>query len=171
MTTLQMTTLPLLANNRNGVPLQEREWRIQPTASAIDRRQGERLSTVQAFLQPFTLPDTVMRDIRKVLEDTGYQPPPGYRLSIGGVAEESAESMGNIVSVFIFFALAMTAVVILSLNSFRQAGLIGTVAILSFGLALLGLRIFDYPFGYMALIGALGMMGLAINGAIIVLSA
>lgn len=167
-----LTTLPMLANNRGGIPLQELgEWRLQPTASAIDRRQGERLSTVQAFLQPFTLPDTVMQDIRATLAEKGYQPPPGYRLSVGGVAEESAESMGNIVSVFVFFALAMTAVVILSLNSFRQAGLIGLVAILSFGLALLGLRIFGYPFGYMALIGALGMMGLAINGAIIVLSA
>ncbi len=167
-----LTTLPMLANNRDGIPLQELgEWQLQPTASAIDRRQGERLSTVQAFLQPFTLPDTVMQDIRAMLTEKGYQPPPGYRLSVGGVAEESAESMGNIVSVFVFFALAMTAVVILSLNSFRQAGLIGLVAILSFGLALLGLRIFGYPFGYMALIGALGMMGLAINGAIIVLSA
>ena len=167
-----LTTLPMLANNRDGIPLQELgEWQLQPTASAIDRRQGERLSTVQAFLQPFTLPDTVMQDIRATLAEKGYQPPPGYRLSVGGVAEESAESMGNIVSVFVFFALAMTAVVILSLNSFRQAGLIGLVAILSFGLALLGLRIFGYPFGYMALIGALGMMGLAINGAIIVLSA
>jgi multidrug efflux pump subunit AcrB len=167
-----LTTLPMLANNRDGVPLQELgEWQLQPTASAIDRRQGERLSTVQAFLQPFTLPDTVMQDIRAMLTEKDYQPPPGYRLSVGGVAEESAESMGNIVSVFVFFALAMTAVVILSLNSFRQAGLIGLVAILSFGLALLGLRIFGYPFGYMALIGALGMMGLAINGAIIVLSA
>ena len=167
-----LTTLPMLANNRDGIPLQELgEWQLQPTASAIDRRQGERLSTVQAFLQPFTLPDTVMQDIRATLVEKGYQPPPGYRLSVGGVAEESAESMGNIVSVFVFFALAMTAVVILSLNSFRQAALIGLVAILSFGLALLGLRIFGYPFGYMALIGALGMMGLAINGAIIVLSA
>jgi multidrug efflux pump subunit AcrB len=167
-----LTTLPMLAKNRDGIPLQELgEWQLQPTASAIDRRQGERLSTVQAFLQPFTLPDTVMQDIRAMLTEKGYQPPPGYRLSVGGVAEESAESMGNIVSVFVFFALAMTAVVILSLNSFRQAGLIGLVAILSFGLALLGLRIFGYPFGYMALIGALGMMGLAINGAIIVLSA
>ena len=167
-----LTTLPMLANNRDGIPLQELgEWQLQPTASAIDRRQGERLSTVQAFLQPFTLPDTVMHDIRATLAEKGYQPPPGYRLSVGGVAEESAESMGNIVSVFVFFALAMTAVVILSLNSFRQAGLIGLVAVLSFGLALLGLRIFGYPFGYMALIGALGMMGLAINGAIIVLSA
>jgi multidrug efflux pump subunit AcrB len=167
-----LTTLPMLANNRDGIPLQELgEWQLQPTASAIDRRQGERLSTVQAFLQPFTLPDTVMQDIRATLAEKGYQPPPGYRLSVGGVAEESAESIGNIVSVFVFFSLAMTAVVILSLNSFRQAGLIGLVAILSFGLALLGLRIFGYPFGYMALIGALGMMGLAINGAIIVLSA
>lgn len=167
-----LTTLPMLANNRDGIPLQELgEWQLQPTAAAIDRRQGERLSTVQAFLQPFTLPDTVMQDIRASLAEKGYQPPPGYRLSVGGVAEESAESMGNIVSVFVFFALAMTAVVILSLNSFRQAGLIGLVATLSFGLALLGLRIFGYPFGYMALIGALGMMGLAINGAIIVLSA
>ena len=167
-----LTTLPMLANNRDGIPLQELgEWQLQPTASAIDRRQGERLSTVQAFLQPFTLPDTVMQDIRARLAEKGYQPPPGYRLSVGGVAEESAESMGNIVSVFVFFALALTAVVILSLTSFRQAGLIGLVAVLSFGLALLGLRIFGYPFGYMALIGALGMMGLAINGAIIVLSA
>ena len=112
-----LTTLPMLANNRDGIPLQELgEWQLQPTASAIDRRQGERLSTVQAFLQPFTLPDTVMQDIRATLAEKGYQPPPGYRLSVGGVAEESAESMGNIVSVFVFFALAMTAVVILSLN-------------------------------------------------------
>ncbi len=167
-----LTTLPMLANGRNGIPLQELgEWQLQPTASAIDRRQGERLSTVQAFLQPFTLPDSVMRGIQQELAEQGYTPPPGYRLSVGGVAEESAESIGNIISVFVFFSLAMTAVVILSLNSFRQAGLIGVVAVLSFGLALLGLRIFGYPFGYMALIGALGMMGLAINGAIIVLSA
>ncbi len=167
-----LTTLPMLAMGGDGIPLEELgEWQLRPTASAIDRRQGERLSTVQAFLQPFTLPDSVMGDIQKALAQQGYEPPPGYRLSIGGVAEESAESIGSIVSVFVFFALAMTAVVILSLNSFRQAGLIGIVAILSFGLALLGLRIFSYPFGYMALIGALGMMGLAINGAIIVLSA
>ena len=171
-TMADLTTLPMLANGQGGIPLQELgDWQLQPTASAIDRRQGERLSTVQAFLQPFTLPDTVMQDIQRALADSDYSPPPGYRLSVGGIAEESAESMSNIVSVFVFFALAMAAVVVLSLNSFRQAGLIGAVAILSFGLALLGLRIFNYPFGYMALIGALGMMGLAINGAIIVLSA
>ena len=79
--------------------------------------------------------------------------------------------MGSLVSIFAFFSLAMAIVVILSLNSFKQAALIGVVGFLSFGLALFGVRLFGYPFGYMALIGSLGMMGLAINGAIIVLSA
>ena len=57
------------------------------------------------------------------------------------------------------------------MRSFRLAALIGSVAVLSVGLGLGALWLFGYPFGYMALIGSLGMMGLAINGAIIVLSA
>jgi len=36
---------------------------------------------------------------------------------------------------------------------------------------LFGVWLSGYPFGYMALIGALGLVGLAINGGIIVLSA
>jgi multidrug efflux pump subunit AcrB len=79
--------------------------------------------------------------------------------------------MGNLASSFIVFAIAMAAVVILSLNSFRQASIIALVGLLSFGLALFGVRLFGYPLGYMALIGSLGMVGLAINGAIIVMSA
>ena len=97
--------------------------------------------------------------------------PAGYRLDVGGESEQRSESVGNLVSSFVVFAIAMATVVILSLNSFRQAGIIAVVGILSFGLALFGVRLFGYPLGYMALIGSLGMVGLAINGAIIVMSA
>jgi len=167
-----LATLPLVTNAGRGVPLDELgSWALVPTATAIDRRQGERLSTVQAYLVPFTLPASVMRDFRAQIEHAGFQLPAGYRLQIGGEAEQSSESMGNILQVFLFFALAMAIVVVLSLNSFRQAAMIGGIALLSFGLALFGVRLFGYPFGYMALIGSLGMMGLAINGGIIVLSA
>ncbi len=167
-----LATLPMLTSGGRGVPLDELgEWHMLPTASAIDRYQGERISTVQGYLVPFTLPAGVLSEFRNKIENQGFDLPVGYRLEIGGEAENSAESIGNIMSVFLFFALAMAAVVILSLNSFRYGAMIGVVAILSFGLALFGVRLFGYPFGYMALIGALGMMGLAINGAIIVLSA
>ena len=37
------------------------------------------------------------------------------------------------------------------------------VAFLSFGLALFGVRLFGWPFGFQALIGTLGMVGLAIR--------
>ncbi len=167
-----LTSLPLLTSGGSGIPLNQLgEWKLVPTASAIDRHQGQRVSTVQAFLIPFTLPAGVLAQIKNELNAAGYTLPSGYQLQFGGEAEQSAESMGNIVSMFLFFALAMAAVVILSLNSFRQAALIGGIALLSLGLALFGVRLFGYPFGYMALIGSLGMMGLAINGAIIVLSA
>ena len=155
-----------------GVPLDELgEWQLQPTAAAIDRRQGERLSTVQGFLVPFTLPAGVLADLRIELAALGRTLPPGYRIEFGGEAEQTAESTGNLGATFALFGLIMIAIVTLSLNSFRYAGLIFVVAFLSVGLALFGVRLFGYPFGYMALIGSLGMMGLAINGAIIVLSA
>ncbi|MEM7077109.1 MAG: efflux RND transporter permease subunit [Pseudomonadota bacterium] len=167
-----LATLPLLSSGGAGIPLDQLgEWQLVPTATAIDRRQGDRLNTIQAFLVPYTLPASVLQKVEQALVDANFALPPGYALQFGGEAEESSESMGNLVSVFMFFVLAMAAVVVLSLNSFREAGLIGLVAVLSFGLALFGVRLFGYPFGYMALIGSLGMMGLAINGAIIVLSA
>ena len=167
-----LTTLPLLAGEGRGVPLDQLgRWEVVPTAAAIDRYQGSRVTTIQGYLVPFTLAGGVLAEFRQRLEASNFVLPDGYMLQIGGEAEQSAESMGNLLSMFVFFALAMAVVVILSLNSFKQAGFIGLVAVLSFGLALFGVRLFGYPFGYMALIGALGMMGLAINGAIIVLSA
>lgn len=167
-----LATLPILSAGGRGVPMDELgHWEIVPTTAAIDRYQGSRVTTVQGYLVPFTLPGSVLAEFRQRIEEAGFALPAGYTLQIGGEAEQSAESMGNLMSMFVFFALGMAVVVILSLNSFKQAGLIGCVALLSFGLALFGVRLFGYPFGYMALIGALGMMGLAINGAIIVLSA
>ena len=167
-----LQSLPLLTRGGEGVPLEQLgRWSVEPVVSKIERRQGDRVSTVQGFLVPFALPAPSLAEFRERIDASGFTLPAGYRLEIGGEAEQSAESVSNIASMFVFFALAMGVVVILSLNSFREAALIGAIGLLSFGLALFGVRLFGYPFGYMALIGALGMMGLAINGGIIVLSA
>ena len=167
-----LSSLPLLSATGASVPLDQLgTWDVVPVASAINRQDGQRISTVQGYLMPFVLPASALAEFRTRLQAEGFALPAGYSLQLGGEAEQSSESMGNLVSMFVFFALAMALVVSLSLNSFRQSALIGVVAILSFGLALFGVRLFGHPFGYMALIGALGMMGLVINGAIIVLSA
>jgi multidrug efflux pump subunit AcrB len=59
---------------------------------------------------------------------------------------------------------------VLSFGSFRMTGIIGSVAGLSLGLGLGALWLWGYPFGFMAIIGCMGLMGVAINDAIVVLA-
>ncbi|MCG8366606.1 MAG: efflux RND transporter permease subunit [Pseudanabaenales cyanobacterium] len=59
----------------------------------------------------------------------------------------------------------------MSLGSFRQAGIVAAVAIGSIGMALFSLKAFGSLLGFMAIVGTMGLVGVAINGAIIVLSA
>ena len=65
----------------------------------------------------------------------------------------------------------MVAVLVLSFQSFRQAAIVGVVAALTVGLSLGALALFGYPFGFMAIVGSMGLMGIAINDSIVVLAA
>lgn len=59
----------------------------------------------------------------------------------------------------------------LAFNSFRAAAVIVAVAVLSVGGGLLSLWIFGIPLGFIAVVGCMGLVGLAINDSIVVLSA
>jgi multidrug efflux pump subunit AcrB len=59
---------------------------------------------------------------------------------------------------------------VVALNSFRQAAIILSVAILSVGLSFLGLFIGQQNYGFIGTVAAVGLIGLSINDSIIVLS-
>ena len=171
-----LAQLPVVARGPGssyaGVPLEQlAELRLEPAANTIEHYQGERINTVQGFLLPYVLPAAALADFQRRLDASGLVLPDGYRIMYGGEAEERSESVARLVSTFLTFLVLMIAVVVLSLNSFGQAAIIGLVGFLSVGLALFGVRLFGLPMGFNALIGTLGLVGLAINGAIIVLSA
>ncbi len=63
----------------------------------------------------------------------------------------------------------MIGTIVLAFNSFRFAAVIGIVAALSVGAALLAIWAAGYPLGFMALLGSVGLIGLAINDSIVVL--
>jgi multidrug efflux pump subunit AcrB len=65
----------------------------------------------------------------------------------------------------------MVAALVMSFRSFRLAGLVGIVALLAVGLGLGALWLFGFPFGFMAIIGTMGLVGVAINDTIVVLAA
>jgi multidrug efflux pump subunit AcrB len=65
----------------------------------------------------------------------------------------------------------MLASLVLSFRSFRIAGTIGAVAVLSVGLGMLSLWAGDYPLGFNPILGSAGLVGVAINASIVVLAA
>ena len=63
------------------------------------------------------------------------------------------------------------ATLVLSLNSFRSAVLMGIVAICSIGLGFLSLATFSYPLGFMGIVGTFGLVGISVNDSVVVLAA
>ncbi len=172
----EITTSPIMGRGApggyGGIPLEQvAEVDLEPSPNRIDRYQGERINTVQGFLLPYAFPSIAVQDFRERLAASNLTLPKGYRISFGGEEEERGEAVGNMIATFVMYLWLMVAVIVLSLNSFRYAGIIGLVGFLSVGLAFFGVWLGGHPMGYTAIIGTLGLIGLAINGAIIVLSA
>ena len=63
----------------------------------------------------------------------------------------------------------MLLTLVASFRSFRCALIVAVVGGLSAGLGPLALSVFGYPFGFMAIVGTMGLVGVAINDTIVVL--
>lgn len=142
-----------------------------PELAVVPRRNGQRVNTVEAFIDPGVLPSTVLQHLKRELSSSDFTLPPGYVLEFGGEVEERGQAMTNLFSRVPIFLVLMLASLILSFRSFKMAGIIVGVAICSVGLGFLPLGVFGYPLGFMAILGIAGLVGVAINDSIVVLAA
>jgi multidrug efflux pump subunit AcrB len=126
---------------------------------------------VQAFVEAGVLPTQVLRAVHERLSQTGLVLPPGYHYEFGGEVEQRNEAIRNLLSSADTLALVMAATLVLIFGSFRLAALLAMVAVLSVGSALASLGLGGCPFGFMAILGTMGLVGLAINDSIVVLAA
>lgn len=160
------------SNSMNLIPLSALgEVELTAELAKINRRNGQRVNTVQGFITAGVLPATVLQRFEEELEASDFQLPPGYRFDFGGEVEERGNAVGKLFSTVGVLAVLMVATLVLSLGSFRLAALIGVVAIASVGLGLFSVGIFGYPFGFNPIIGTIGLVGVAINDSIVVLAA
>lgn len=146
------------------------EITLDPQTAVIVRLDGERVNEIYGFTEPYVLPDPILADFNQRLEDSGFELPPGYDRIESGQASNQAEAIGGLLSLAIPLFLIMMGAVALVFNSFRMAVLILFVGFMSMGLAFGGVWMFNLPMGFNAIVGALGLFGIAINGSIVVLS-
>lgn len=144
---------------------------LQPETALITRIDGQRANPIYAFLDPFVLPAPALERFQELYEARAEPLPPGYRIAVGGDAENQGDAMGDLMSTALPLLTLMVAAVVLAFNSFRFAGVVFVVGFLSAGLAMFGVWMFGTPLGFNAIIGSLGLVGLSINGTIVVLSA
>ncbi|MEA5593341.1 efflux RND transporter permease subunit [Rivularia sp. UHCC 0363] len=146
-------------------------FNLVPQLAKISRRNEQRVNTVQAFINAGVLPSTILQELQKRLETQNFKLPPGYRYEFGGEQAERSDAVGGLVSTVGLLLLVMIITLVLSLGSFRQTGIVFVVGVGSVGYALFALWAFGSVFGFMAIVGTMGLIGIAINGAIIILSA
>ncbi|GAL14886.1 cobalt-zinc-cadmium resistance protein CzcA [Vibrio astriarenae] len=170
----QLAQLPLASSNGNQtllLPLSAlTEFDIAPSRGAITRRNGQRVNTIEGFVAAGVLPQTALNEFKANVNDYIKQLPNGYQVEFGGESAERDESVANLMSSLSLVITLMVLVIVLSFNSFRFSGIIFLVAGLAAGLGLLSVWVFSYPFGFTVIIGLLGVIGLAINAAIVILA-
>ncbi|MEZ9207438.1 efflux RND transporter permease subunit [Vibrio splendidus] len=144
------------------------ELELTTSRGAITRRNGQRVNTIEGYIEAGVLPQTVLNEFQKRL--ASYQMPSGYTIGFGGESAERDNSVNSLISNVAVVVVLMVLVVVMSFNSFRMSSIIFMVAGLAGGLGLLSVWTFGYPFGFTVIIAMLGIAGLAINAAIVILT-
>ena len=144
---------------------------VHPEMSIISRRDGERTNTIKAYVGADALPPEVTQALFLRLDKAEFTLPPGYRMEVGGDAEERSEAIAGLLGYVPILLVLMVGTLVLSTGSFALAGLLFAVGFFSLGLSMLSVWSFGYPFTFMAIVGSFGLVGLGINDSIVVLAA
>jgi multidrug efflux pump len=143
---------------------------LRPAQAKISRRDGLRANMVGIFIRDDVLPSEVLVSIKARLAAENFEVPTGYTLEIGGESESRNEAVGNLMGSVGIILVLLIVTVVMAFDSFRLSALVFAVAFQSAGMGMLSLWLGQYPFGFTAIIGLMGLMGLAVNAAIVILT-
>lgn len=150
-----------------GVPLMEvARGQVEMKPAVIRHRNRSRVVSVLAEVEPDTTYASVVSAAMPELEALEL---PGVEWELGGSTETSKDANEALGAKAPFGVLLLIAVLLAEFNSFRRVAIVlatGPLAAMGIwpGLALAGL-----PFGFVALLGAIALIGIVVNAAIVLI--
>lgn len=170
-----LNTIPLLnsslAADQKWVPVSALgQFELRSSIAGITRKNGERVNIVEGFLLPSATAVDVSNTLKDKLSGSNFELPKGYRIKMAGDADEQQEALGLLATYTPILLVLMITTLILTFSSVSLAALIASVAILSVGLGMLSLWLSGLPIGFNPLLGCAGLIGVAINGSIVVIA-
>ncbi len=125
--------------------------------------------TVQSDIVEGLQGATVTKELLPMLKDISDKWPPGYRVEVAGAVEESSKGSDSIaadepIMLFITFTLLM-----LQLHSFSRAMLVFLTGPLGIAGVAGALLVLNRPFGFVALLGVIALMGMIQRNSVILI--
>jgi multidrug efflux pump subunit AcrB len=133
-------------------------------------REGRQFAiTVQGEVVEGMQGPTVSAEIWPQMRSLEAKMPPGYHIQIAGATEESSKGQGSIAAgaplmLFIMFTLLM-----LQLQSFSRAMLVFLTGPLGIAGVAAALLLSGQPFGFVALLGVIALMGMIMRNSVILI--
>ena len=126
-------------------------------------------ATVQGDIVDGIQGATVTAQLDPLFEPLRARLPPGYRIDVAGAVEESSKGQGSIAAgaplmLFIMFTLLM-----LQLQSFSRAVLVFLTGPLGIAGVAAALLLLNRPFGFVALLGVIALMGMIMRNSVILI--
>lgn len=99
----------------------------------------------------------------------GFEVPAGYTYEFGGENEDRVEAFESLVVPSILAVILVYLILMFQFFDLRQPFIIMGTIPLSFIGVILGLKVTGYPLGFMAMMGAVSLMGIVVNNGIVLL--
>jgi multidrug efflux pump subunit AcrB len=131
-------------------------------------RREDRMRTLSVYANPVVGHASVLQE-RLQPKIEAMQLPSGYSMEWGGEYQGSKEAQEGLFSMIPIFFLAMVFVVLALFNAVRQTIIIFLCLPLATIGVTTGLLVFREPFGFMCLLGFLGLSGMLIKNAVVLI--
>jgi multidrug efflux pump subunit AcrB len=126
--------------------------------------------TVQADVVPGALAEGIVTDLAPRIAGFAATLPAGYRVELGGVAEESAASRASVLAVAPVMLFLMLTFLMLQLQSFQRLFMVATVMPLGMIGVVAALLLVQKPLGFVAILGVLALLGMIAKNAVILIT-
>ena len=165
-----LRTLQMPLPNGRSVPLNQlASFEYTQEYPLVWRRDRVPVLIVQADVAPGVLPETVISQLEPEIAKLSAAVPPGYRIELGGIAEESAQSQASVFAVVPYMLLLMLTVLMFQLRSFQRLAIVLSVVPLGLIGVVAALLISRQPLGFVAILGILALVGMIAKNAVILI--
>lgn len=144
------------------------EPRMDMSPVSITHKEAQRAISVlgKASDRP---PTEIIEEFTPILNEMQKNWPSGYKYSLGGEAQETAETFASAGAMLVVAIILVFSVLVLVFGSFLQSLIIIATMPLAMIGTFIGFFALHIPFSFFAMVGVIALIGIVINDAIVMI--